>query len=292
MKKIFIFLGIFTLLVGAFGCKQKAASQEESLKVVASFYPVYIIARNISTGVQGVNVINMTPPITGCLHDYSLTTDDMKNLESARLFIINGGGMESFMPKITRKYSDLKVAELTRGIDFLKDGDNINPHVWVSVVNAKVMTRNCAAAFCEIDPVHSVEYNKNRDAYISKLENLEIKMKHSLAQYKGKKIITFHEAFPYFAQDFGLIISTVIEREPGSEPSPKEITETIEIVKNSNIKALFAEPQYPSTAAQVIARETGAKIYILDPAVTGSDDLDSYINIMNANLAVLQEALR
>jgi zinc transport system substrate-binding protein len=106
-----------------------------------------------------------------------------------------------------------------------------------------------------------------------------------------RDIITFHEAFPYFAQEFKLNIVSVIEREPGTMPSPKEIEGIIEVVKKYDIKVLFAEPQYSSKVAEIIAQETGAIIYNLDPAVTGELKADGYIDIMEKNLEVLEEAL-
>ena len=107
-----------------------------------------------------------------------------------------------------------------------------------------------------------------------------------------RKIVTFHEAFPYFAQEFNLEIVGVIEREPGTSPSPSELTDIINQVKDMPTKALFAEPQYSSTAAEAIANETGAKIYTLDPVVTGADDADAYIEAMQKNARTLQEALK
>ena len=115
-------------------------------------------------------------------------------------------------------------------------------------------------------------------------------MHSALAKYKGKKIVTFHEAFPYFAKEFSFEIVSVIEREPGSEPSAKELAETVKIVKQSKVKSIFAEPQYPKSAAETIAKETVAKLFVLDPAVTGPDDTKAYINIMKQNLSVLKKA--
>ena len=137
-----------------------------------------------------------------------------------------------------------------------------------------------------------MRYHANANAYIVKLEALRKKMHEGLANISSRDIITFHEAFPYFAKEFNLNIVEVIEREPGSEPSAGELAETVKTIKSHKIKALFAEPQYPAKAAQTIARETGLKVYVLDPAVTGSASLDAYIRIMEANLTVLQEALR
>ena len=120
-----------------------------------------------------------------------------------------------------------------------------------------------------------------------------------LDEYKGKKIVTFHEAFPYFASEFGLEIASVIEREPGEVPGPKELKEQIEeinsILAAGNKIALFAEPQYSSKAAEIIAKETGLKVYELDPCVTGDFNSatlkDSYIINMKKNAEVLKEAL-
>jgi zinc transport system substrate-binding protein len=107
----------------------------------------------------------------------------------------------------------------------------------------------------------------------------------------NRDIITFHEAFPYFAREFNLNIAAVIDREPGSEPSAAELARTIEIIKETGAKVIFAEPQYPAKSAETIARETGVKIYILDPAATGELEPDAYIKTMEKNMDTLREAL-
>ena len=101
--------------------------------------------------------------------------------------------------------------------------------------------------------------------------------------------------FPYLAKQFKLNIVSVIEREPGTEPTPQELEDTIKKVKALGTKVLFTEPQYSPAAAETIARETGAKIYQLDPVVTGEaneEAIDAYINTMKKNMAVLKEALQ
>ena len=139
----------------------------------------------------------------------------------------------------------------------------------------------------------------NGNAYLLKLQNLRNHMHSILDEYSGKKIVTFHEAFPYFASEFNLEIASVIEREPGEAPGPKELKEQISeinsIISDGNKIALFAEPQYSSSAAEIIAKETGLKVYELDPCVTGnlkSECIkDSYITAMKKNAEVLKEAL-
>lgn len=268
------------------------AQREKTVKVLTSFYPMYIMALNVAKDVPGVSVLNLTPSFAGCLHDYALTTKDMKNIADAGVFVANGAGMESFLDKVIAQYPKLKIIKLAEGVTFIKEGKEVNPHVWVSVSNAITQARNLGKAMEIFDPFHAELYRRNTVGYVNKLEALRQKMHSELAPYKGRQIITFHEAFPYFAREFGLEIAAVVERNPGSEPGAKELAETIDLIKKAGIKALFSEPQYPAQAAAVIAKETSAKVYVLDPAVTGPDDADAYIKIMEDNLKVLKEALR
>ena len=289
MKKYLILFAVISAVFG--GCGKKAQDKAD-FTVVASFYPVYILAKNITDGVPGVAVVNMTPPVTGCLHDYTMTTDDMKRIEKADLFLINGAGMESFMDKVSQRFPSLKKAELSEGIELIRDeSGSVNPHIWVSVGNMLRMAHTCADILVENDKVHAAEYRSNETRYVSELISLKAEMDSAMKDMRGKKIVTFHEAFPYFAKEYGLTIAAVVEREPGSQPSAKELAETIKLVRSSGVKALFAEPQYPSSAADAVARETGAKVYVLDPAVTGDDSAGAYISIMKKNLGVLRTAL-
>lgn len=120
-------------------------------------------------------------------------------------------------------------------------------------------------------------------------------MSNELKDISHRDIVTFHEAFPYFAQEFNLNIIEVIEREPGTEPTPQELENIIKDVNKLPSKILFTEPQYSPAAAETIARETGARIYTLDPIVTGEANeqaFDAYINTMKQNAAILKDALK
>lgn len=265
------------------------------IDIVTSFYPVYIATINVTKDIPGVVVKNMTKPQTGCLHDYSLKPEDLKILEKADVFIINGAGMEAFLDDVIKQQRHLQIVEASKGIKLLKDDNGEeNAHVWVSITNAIIYVKNIASQLSDNDAANADKYNANAAVYIQKLEALKKDMHDALDSLGNRKIITFHEAFPYFAQEFKLDIAAVVEREPGSEPTPKELGGIIDTVEESGIKALFAEPQYSSKAADVIARETGARVYTLDPVVTGEADPDSfdvYINAMEQNKKALQEAL-
>lgn len=290
-----LIIALCLLLTGCGGTNTAGGGKDGSFHIVTSFYPMYIATLNITQGIDGVTVTNMTKPQTGCLHDYQLMTEDMKTLEKADAFVINGAGMESFLDKVIKQQKSLKVIDASKGIDLLKDGDEENPHVWLSVTDAIAQVKNIAEQLKAADPKHADAYEKNAAAYIKKLEALKTEMHAALDTVPNKDIVTFHEAFPYFAKEFGLNIISVVEREPGTEPTPAELQETIEQVKALPVKVLFTEPQYSPSAAETIARETGAKIYTLDPIVTGEANeqaLNAYIDTMKKNMETLKTALQ
>ncbi|MBQ3970956.1 MAG: zinc ABC transporter substrate-binding protein [Selenomonadaceae bacterium] len=274
---------------------QNVTDKDGKFHIVTTFYPMYIDAINIAKGIDDVSVTNMTKPQTGCLHDYQLTTEDMKTLEKADALIANGAGMENFLDKVIKEQKNLKVIDASKGMELLKDGDEENPHVWLSVTADIQQVRNITEQLKAADPKHADAYQANADAYIAKLEALKKEMHEALDNVPHKDIVTFHEAFPYFAKEFGLHILTVIEREPGSEPTPAELQAVIEQVKPLAAKVLFTEPQYSPDAAKTIARETGARIYTLDPVVTGEakeSAMDAYLTTMRKNMETLKEALQ
>ena len=269
-----------------------AGNNGKPLNILASFYPMYVMALNVVEDIPGVSVECMTEPITGCLHDYQLTPANLKTLAASDVFIANGAGMETFVAKAVEQSPHLKVIEASKGIKLAFDD---NPHVWVSITGAIQQTENIAKGLAAADPTDAAAYEKNASHYVARLKALRTEMHAALDGLKHRDIITFHEAFPYLASEFNLKIVGVIEREPGSEPSAGELAKTIETVRKNNVKALFAEPQYPAKSAHVIQRETGVPVSILDPAATGprppAKARDSYIATMESNLNVLKKAL-
>ena len=146
--------------------------------------------------------------------------------------------------------------------------------------------------FVKLDEKNSEKFISNKNAYIQKLEALKEEMHSEIDKLENKNIVTFHEAFYYFAEEFNLNVVAVIEREPGTSPSAGELADIIDKIKNTNAKAIFVEPQYSRSIADTISNETGVQVYTLDPVVTGKLDNDAYINIMKSNLNNLLEALK
>ncbi len=296
-RKGIVFLFIIILSISGCGTREKEANHDEDgkFKIVTSFYPMYIATLNVAKGVENTTVVNMAQPQTGCLHDYQLTTEDMKTLEKADVFVVNGAGMEAFLEKAVQRLPQMKIIEASKDIALLQEKEGANPHVWMSVTNAMRQVQNIADQLAAADVKNAASYQHNAASYIAELKQLEQDMHAAIEPLPHKKIVTFHEAFPYFAKEFHLEIVGVVEKEPGIEPSPRELQETIEKVKRENVKALFTEPQYTSDAAAVIAKASGAKIYSLDPIVTGKANetaADAYIEAMRKNQAILRQALQ
>ncbi|HZR17249.1 MAG TPA: zinc ABC transporter substrate-binding protein [Verrucomicrobiae bacterium] len=288
---------LLSLMLAGLWCLAQPASASDShtkpLTVLCSFYPMYVIALNVAGSVPGIKVQCLAEPAVGCLHDYQLTPADLKTLSRADIFIANGAGMETFIDKALQQSPHLKVIEASRGIKLAFDD---NPHVWVGITGEMEETQNVANGLAAADSAHAAAYEQNAAAYIRRLKKLSTEMHQALDGLQHRNIITFHEAFPYLAAEFNLKIVAVVEREPGSEPSARELAETIQTVRKAKVKAIFAEPQYPDKSAEVIHRETGIPVSILDPAVTGPREpdqaRDSYIRTMESNLKVLVQALK
>lgn len=321
LKKILVVLTLVVFTIT--GCSSnkgnniKTEDNDNKIKIVTSFYPMYLLTSEIVKDADNVELINMVDSSTGCLHDYSLTTDNMKLLEDCDIFVVNGAGMESFLDKVIKQKPDLKIVDASEGIELIESNYNedehehdhnhehdhshdhshdhdeeYNPHVWLSVKNAIKQVQNIESKLIEYNPDNKDIYSSNTKEYISKLNDLDNKIHTELDKIENKNIVTFHEAFPYFAKEYNLNIVAVVQREAGSEPSAKELQETIEKIKKLDVKAICVEPQYSTKSAETISKETNVGVCTLDPIVTEESKNSSYIDIMNKNLETLKEALQ
>lgn len=276
--------------------------KDSKLNILTSFYPMYIAALNVTDGAGNVEVSNLTYVTTGCIHDYVLTTTEMVKLANADVLIINGAGMEGFMDKVITNFSDLNIIDTSQGIQVITDCEEehhehehnheTNPHIFVSVKNYIKQVRNICDELVKIDSLNKEKYEKNTREYIAKLENLDNNIEESISDLEQKNIVTFHNTFDYFAKDYGLNIVSTIENEHGKTPGAHEIAEIIEKIKTNEIKAIFVEPEYNIKLVETISKETGTKIYTLNPVTSGDNNKETYIKTMEKNLEVLKEALK
>ena len=294
MKKLAVFVFAMIMLLSATGC----ASAESSHHVMASFYPMYIFAMNVFDGIDAIKLDCMTAPETGCLHDYQLLVGDMMKLSDADALIVCGAGMEAYLPDVSEQFPSLTVIDCSRGIDLIPEAhsdesdeeEEYNAHTWLDPKNAIIIVQTMADEASALFPEYAERINSNAAAYIERLWLLDAEIAEALKPYAGRKIVPFHEAFPYFARAYQLEIAAVISEEHENTLSPAQLSQVIEAVNNAGIPPLFIEPQYSSAAAYAVAAETGAKIYTLDPLVSGDETLDAYENGMRRNVETLLEA--
>lgn len=273
--------------------------------VVTSFYPIWIMTLNLTEGLEDhITVRNLAAPTVGCLHDYSLQTADMKALAAADVFLVNGAGMEAFLPEITRALPDLPVIEAAAGIDLLGNQDAVeildareeeeNSHIWLDPLRAVQMAENLAAGLIRVLPEDEKTIAENLTGYRSRLLALDARLREGLENLPRRDIVTFHEAFPYFAAAYNLRVVAVVNKEPGEVLTPMQMSVLIREISKLGNPPLFVEPQYTDLSAQTLSRETGAPVYFLDPVVTGPADqvpLDYYETVMLQNMQTLIDAL-
>lgn len=273
---------------------------------VTSFYPIWIFALNLTEGIDEIEVVNLAAPDTGCLHDYQLQTGDMKALAKADLFLVNGAGMESYLDVVRKDFPDLPVTVASEGIEFLagqnameigeaEEEEGVNSHIWLDAANAAAMSANLAEGLRNAFPQYADRITENETAYVEKLMALDSELREKLSGLKKNGIVTFHEAFPYFAKAYGLEVLAVVNKEPGETLTVKQMAELTEAVKALGLPPLFTEPQYEDLNARTLVQETGAQVYSLDPVVTGPEEdvpLDLYEQVMRQNAETLLEALQ
>ena len=301
MRKFFLSLMLCCALLT--GCSTPEKS--EDTHILASMYPIYVAAANITQGVQGVHLELLAPATAGCLHDYQMTTADRTRVQDADIVLINGLGMETFLDKML---DGKTVVDTSRGYDAIPyahedhdhdeheghdhDHGEINPHIWTSPDGAIWQAIHIRDALCEADPKNAQAYVDNAQVYLDALMDLQSNMHTSLAPYAGTKVAVLHDSLAYFAREFDLEIVSVLKDDPDAQLSAKEITEAAASIRENGAAAILSELQYEnSPAAQTLARETGLAVYDLDTAVTGDEaNLNAYLEAMDYNTVYLATA--
>ena len=270
-------------------------AQGADLRVLASFLPMYLFARNVGGDAPGVTLEMILPASLGCPHDYSLSPGDMRKIAESDILIANGFGMEVFLgAPVRRANPKILVVETASSVAPLRAGGphgDVNPHTWISPRNAIVQVRAIEKALSDLSPENAPVFRRNADAYAGRLEALAREFDETARRFRNRKIVTFHNVFDYLARDLGLTIVGWIEETPGQEPPAGEMRELIRTIRETKAAAVFAEPQYPEKLAATIAREAGVPVRMLDPVSTGSTAMTAYEDIMRRNLRTLTEAL-
>ena len=260
-------------------------------RIVTSFYPMYVIALNLTEGAEGIELSNMADVNVGCLHDYTLTTEDMKKVENADIFISNGLGMENFISKILESNSDMKVIDSSNNLEnVISNGIEENAHIWTSIDNYILQVQNIAEELKTADAKNAEIYTQNAQKYVDELNKLNEEYKSKLAKSNGEKAICLNEAFEYMGQELGMEMITIKTDHEESAISAGMLKSVINKVKEDDIKIIIIDKNDSKTNAETIANETGAKILELNSGLTGELNKDAYINQMRENMSILENA--
>ena len=297
MKKFLFVIAVMLSSVLMASCGEAQKTGDSEINVTASFYPIYILAENVIGDTEGINLQNMAQPQTGCLHDYQLSTGDMKKLDTTDIFLINGGGMESFLDNALELFPQLNIVDTSKGTvslendghDHEEEGEDEhshnheeNSHFWILPQNAAVQAENICEALSEVCPDKADEFRRNTDNFIESLNGIET------FDGNGMKVCIFNEAFAYLHLSYGLDVRLCVEMDENQTPSAKEMAEIITTVKEENISLLIAADDASKAIADTVARETDAKVVVLDPVLTGDFSPESYAEALNENARILK----
>ena len=291
MKYLKILIAV-TLSVLLCGCAGSAGNG----RIAATTLPVWEFSSRLCAGTP-ITVTRLVTEQVSCLHDYSLNVRQVKAAESAETIIISGAGLEDFLDDLLVNAS---VIDASEGVELLcgeehedehhhEEGHHHeeDPHIWLSPENAQVMARNICAGLSVRYPAYKKIFESNLTVLLRDLDTLRQYGEDTLSTLKCRNLITFHDGFSYFADFFGLTIVKAVEEESGSEASARELIELITLVEEQSLPAIFTEASGSTSAASIIARETGCGVFSLDMAMAG----DSYFGAMYHNIDTIKEAL-
>lgn len=287
MKKISVLCLILSLIVIFCGC-----SQNKKAQILATTKPVYNFTAALCEG-TGLQVALLVSENVSCLHDYTLQVSQMRKLESAELIVINGAGFEDFLADalpINAKLLDSSAnIELHCGTHHHEEADHshqTDPHIWLSISNAKMMAENIYEGLFEKYPKHREQFAANRQKLQAQFAELEA-LSQDVNPFTCRDLVTFHDGFSYLAESLDLHILRAIEEESGSEASAGELISIIKDVNAYSLPAIFTEVSGATSAAAIIRAETGAKVYELDMGLSER----GYFEAMRYNIITLKEAL-
>lgn len=276
-----IFTGVYVNLEGQ-------AQKEGRIRVVTSFYPVYIAALNVAGDSPDVILENLSEPQTGCLHDYQLTPQDMILLSKADLFLVNGGGIENFLTKVGESYPELVISRASEGLDLLEED---NAHVWMDTRLYDGMVQNIARAFMDADPDNAGLYQANADNYCRQVRELTTEMDHLRETTAGEPVVIFHEAYAYIAGQLGMNVIYCMDLDEERQVSAHEVADVIKEITENEASVVFAEELYGKDMGDAVEAEAQAEVLYLDTLVRGNYEADSYLRAVHNNIEVLKHAL-
>jgi len=274
-------LALLSIAVLLCGCVSPDQTPSGKMRAVVSIAPLGEFVREV--GGEKVEVTVLVPPGAEP-HTFEPSPSQMKEVARADLYVQNGAGLEFWMDSLLSVNDKMLVVDSSKGLSLLSEDGGADPHIWLSLRNARQQVKNICDGLVKLDPAGMDAYLKNRDVYLLRLKELDQELNQTFAGAKRRIFIVHHPAWTYFARDFNLEQIPLMEGE--KEPGPRHLSEVIELGRKNNITAVFVEPEFNPKAAEVIAREMNASIVYLDPLAA------NYLENMRAAGEKIAEGLR
>lgn len=308
-KNWFLMLAVLLLAAGLAGCgKEKAGEESEGLVIVATLFPQYDFARQI-VGEYGTVRLLLEPGMES--HSFDPTTADMKEINSADLFLYTGPELETWVAQIEDSFSkELTVVNLSESLmEQLEEAPHeegeakadhhhdVEPHIWTNPVYAMEMVRQICDAVCSLDPEHAAVYQENTKQYLAQLENLDQAFRETVETGVRREVVHGGRfALYYFAKQYGLTFHAAYDScEAQMEPSAKTVADLTKRVREEQIPVVFYEELVEPKVARSISEETGAKLLLLHSCHNVSkEELEAgatYLGLMQKNVDHLRIAL-
>ena len=257
---------VLVLAVFAMSCQQKEEIGDR-IGVVASILPLADFVENV--GGEKVDVSVMVPS-GASPHVYEPTPSRMAVLAGAKMYARVGSGIEFelvWVDKLIAINPGMLVVNCSKGIEIREmagehEHGAMDPHIWMSPLNVKIMVQNIYEGLVQVDPSNKTYYEKNRDTYLRELTKLDQDIRDGLSRVTNRKFMTYHPAFGYFAKEYNLTMLP-IEAE-GKEPTAAGLAHLIEQAKEHDIRVIFASPQFNPQSAEVIAKAIGGRVVFID----------------------------
>jgi ABC-type Zn uptake system ZnuABC Zn-binding protein ZnuA len=298
MKRILLVLSLFAAATFAFA----------KPTVVVSIHPWYDITRQIA--LEHANVVRMLPP-GASPHTFDPTPRDLRRITEADLVIVNGGyGIDGWLLRLIEAtgtrvpiiniFDELDFANTRAQFYAFDEADlgrpvepyaPVNSHLWLDPVLIQAVVPIIADGLAALDPANTEAYRANGEALVAELAALHEELTALLEPIRGAAFVPFHDAWPYFAERYGLDLIVEIEPFPGREPTPAYLQYALGLIEGSGAKAIFTEPQLSVRPAEVVAESAGLPLYTIDP-LGGTPETDRYQDLMRHNARVLLEALQ
>ncbi|MDE3197366.1 MAG: zinc ABC transporter substrate-binding protein [Acidobacteriota bacterium] len=280
------------LIAGIAGIVQFQAREKPAagkLSVAGTIFPLYDIARNVAGDRAAVKPI--VPP-GASPHFFDFSPRQLEALRDVKAVFAAGYGLDDWVTRVATVGKGARVVIVDRGIALRRFSDGAtDPHYWLHLGNARIIADNIADAMAELDPAQAAAYRRNAQAYKEKLASEERDLQDVLAPLRGSPILTFHDAWFYFAENFGLRIAGTFEPAAGEEPTPRYLAGLGRTIKTDGIRIVFIEPQFSTSALRSFARDHHVGIAELDP-LGGIEGRATYLELMSFNANSVRQAFR